>query len=44
MAARQIDDLGNQAATGEERASRKRRLIASPKEFRDLRKKRRLLK
>jgi hypothetical protein len=44
MAARQIDHLGDQAATVEERAGRKRRLLAGPKEFRDLRKKRRQLK
>jgi transcriptional regulator with XRE-family HTH domain len=39
MAAREIDRLGDKAATGEERASRKRRLIAGPKEFRGLRRK-----
>ena len=37
MAARQIDQLGDQAATDEERAQRKRRLIKGPKEFRDMR-------
>jgi len=31
--------LADKAATGEERASRKRRLIAGPKEFRGLRQK-----
>jgi transcriptional regulator with XRE-family HTH domain len=39
MAAREIDRLGDKAATGEERASRKRRLIAGPKEFRRIRRK-----
>jgi transcriptional regulator with XRE-family HTH domain len=39
MAAREIDQLSDKAATGEERASRKRRLIAGPKEFRGLRRK-----
>jgi hypothetical protein len=39
LAAREIDQLGNNAATGDERASRKRRLIAGPKEFRGLRRK-----
>jgi hypothetical protein len=39
MAARQIDRLGDQSATGEERASRKRRLLSGPKEFRDMRRK-----
>jgi hypothetical protein len=37
MAAREIDQLGDQSATSEERASRKRRLLSGPKEFRDLR-------
>jgi hypothetical protein len=37
LAAREIDPLIDKAATGEERASRKRRLIAGPKEFRGLR-------
>jgi len=38
MAAREIDRLlGDQPATGEERASRKRRLLSGPKEFRDMR-------
>ena len=37
MAAREIDRvLGDQPATGEERASRKRRLLAGPKEFRGI--------
>jgi hypothetical protein len=39
MAGREIDQLGDQSATSEERASRKRRLIRGPKEFRDMRKK-----
>jgi hypothetical protein len=39
MAARQIDRLGDQSATGEQRASRKRRLLSGPKEFRDMRQK-----
>jgi hypothetical protein len=39
MAAREIDRLGDQSATGEERASRKRRLLSGPKEFRDMRRK-----
>jgi transcriptional regulator with XRE-family HTH domain len=39
MAAREIDQLSDKAASGEERASRKRRLIAGPKEFRGLRRK-----
>lgn len=37
MAAREIDRLGNQAATSKERAKRKRRLIKGPQEFRHLR-------
>ena len=37
MAGREIDRLGDQAATSEERAKRKRRLIKGPREFRDLR-------
>ena len=37
MAGREIDRLGDQAATSEERAKRKRRLIKGPLEFRDLR-------
>jgi hypothetical protein len=37
MAGREIDPLGDQAATGEERAHRKRRLIKGPREFRDMR-------
>jgi hypothetical protein len=39
MAAREIDRLGDQSVTGEERASRKRRLLSGPKEFRDMRRK-----
>jgi hypothetical protein len=39
MAARQIDRLGDESATGEQRASRKRRLLSGPKEFRDMRRK-----
>jgi hypothetical protein len=37
IAGRTIDQLGDQAATGEERARRKRRLIKGPREFRDVR-------
>jgi hypothetical protein len=37
MAAREIDCLGDQTATSEERAQRKRRLIKGPREFRGLR-------
>ena len=37
MAGREIDRLADQAATSEERAKRKRRLIKGPREFRDLR-------
>jgi Arc/MetJ-type ribon-helix-helix transcriptional regulator len=37
MAGREIDQLGDQSVTGEERASRKRRLIKGPREFRDIR-------
>ena len=40
LADREIDRvLGDQSTTGEERASRKRRLLSGPKEFRDLRRK-----
>jgi len=39
LAAREIDQLGDRTATGEERASRKRRLIAGPIEFRGIRRK-----
>ncbi len=39
LAAREIDPLIDKAATDEERASRKRRLIAGPKEFRGIRRK-----
>ena len=38
MAGREIDQLGDQTATREERARRKRRLIKGPREFRDIRK------
>jgi metal-responsive CopG/Arc/MetJ family transcriptional regulator len=37
MADREIDRLGDQAVTNEERARRKRRLIKGPREFRGLR-------
>jgi hypothetical protein len=37
MAGREIDRLGDQAATREERAERKRHLIKGPREFRDVR-------
>jgi hypothetical protein len=37
MAGRKIDNLGDESATDEERASRKRRLLKGPREFRDLR-------
>jgi hypothetical protein len=37
MADREIDRLGDQAVTKEERARRKRRLIKGPREFRGLR-------
>ena len=37
MAGREIDLLGDKSATGEERASRKRRLIRGPGEFRNIR-------
>jgi hypothetical protein len=37
MAGHEIDHLGDHAATGEERAKRKRRLIKGPQEFRDMR-------
>jgi hypothetical protein len=37
MAGRTIDQLADQAATDEERARRKRRLIKGPHEFRDVR-------
>jgi hypothetical protein len=39
MAGRKIDQLGDRSATDEERASRKRRLIRGPKEFRDMQRK-----
>lgn len=37
MAGREVDRLGDQTATGDERAQRKRRLIKGPQEFRDMR-------
>src|SRR4029077_9100552 len=37
MAGREIDRLGDQTATREERARRKRQLIKGPREFRDIR-------
>jgi hypothetical protein len=37
MAEREIEGLGDQAASNEERARRKRRLIQGPREFRDIR-------
>jgi hypothetical protein len=37
MASREIDRLADQAATSEEQAQRKRRLIKGPREFRDMR-------
>jgi hypothetical protein len=37
MAGQAIDRLGDQTATVEERAQRKRRLIKGPREFRDVR-------
>jgi Arc/MetJ-type ribon-helix-helix transcriptional regulator len=37
MASREIDRLGDQSATDEERTRRKRRLIKGPREFRDVR-------
>jgi hypothetical protein len=37
LAGRAIDSLGDQTATDEERAHRKRRLIKGPREFRDVR-------
>jgi hypothetical protein len=39
LAAREINQLGDPSVSGDERASRKRRLIAGPKEFRNIRKK-----
>jgi hypothetical protein len=38
MAGQEIDRLGDQTVTREERAQRKRRLIKGPREFRDIRK------
>jgi len=37
LAGREIDRLGDHGLTGEEKATRKRRLIKGPKEFRDVR-------
>ena len=37
LAGLEIDRLSDQSATAEERASRKRRLLKGPKEFRDIR-------
>ena len=37
MAGQQIDRIGDRAATEEERAQRKRRLVKGPREFRDVR-------
>ena len=37
MAGQEIDRLGDQATTNEERARRKRRLIKGPREFREIR-------
>ncbi len=37
FASREIDKLGDESATSEERASRKRRLLHGPKEFRGMR-------
>jgi len=37
LAGREIDRLGDQSATDDERESRKRRLLKGPKEFRDIR-------
>jgi hypothetical protein len=37
MAGQEIDRLGDQTATREERARRKRQLIKGPREFRDIR-------
>lgn len=39
MASSEIDKLGDQTASNEERADRKRKLILGPKEFRGLRRK-----
>jgi hypothetical protein len=37
MAGREVDRLGDQTATSDERAQRKRRLIRGPQEFRGIR-------
>jgi hypothetical protein len=39
MASHEINKLGDKSATDEERATRKRRLISGPKEFRGMRRK-----
>ena len=39
MASREIDTLDDRTATNEERASRKRKLILGPREFRGMRRK-----
>ena len=39
MASHEINKLGDESATDEERATRKRRLISGPKEFRGMRRK-----
>jgi hypothetical protein len=39
MASHEINKLGDKSATDEERATRKRRLISGPKEFRGIRRK-----
>jgi hypothetical protein len=39
LAAREIDRLGDETVSSEERATRKRRLIKGPKEFRNIRRK-----
>ena len=39
MASYEINKLGDNSATDEERATRKRRLISGPKEFRGMRRK-----
>jgi hypothetical protein len=37
MAGKEIDRMGDKSATNDERASRKRRLLKGPKEFREMR-------
>ena len=39
MASHEINKLGDKSATDQERATRKRRLISGPKEFRGIRRK-----